>query len=425
MKEFSGFYKKSVEERQKILADKFNLTDEEQKLLKKSGALDLKIADRMIENVVGTFPLPLGLATNFVIDGKEYIIPMALEEPSVIAAASNAAKMSSGFETSADEPIMIGQLQLIGLKDAEKAKKNILAKKKEILEAAEKVDPILVKYGGGPRDLIINVLDTKRGKMIEVQLLVNVGDAMGANAINTMLERITSTIEEASGGKHVARIISNLAIYRRAQAKTIWTKETLEESTKGTMRGEEVIERILDLYELAKVTPFRCATHNKGIMNGIDAVVIATGNDFRAIEAGAHAFACYEQNYSPLTKYYKDKNGNLVGEIDIPLALGLVGGAVKVHPVAQLGVKILGVTKANDLARIIAAVGLAQNFAALRAISTTGIQAGHMKLHSKNIAVQAGATEEEIEEVVAKMIEAKDISQAKAEEILKEIRGEK
>ena len=258
--------------------------------------------------------------------------------------------------------------------------------------------------------------------MIEVQLLVNVGDAMGANAINTMLERITGTIEEVSGGEHIARIISNLAIYRRTQAKTIWTKEKLEASTKGEMNGEELIERILDLYELAVATPFRAATHNKGIMNGIDAVVIATGNDFRAIEAGAHAFAGYEGEYSPLTKYYKDKDGNLVGEIDIPLALGLVGGAVKVHPLAQLGVKILGIKKANGLASIIASVGLAQNLAALRAIASTGIQTGHMKLHAKNIASQAGATEDEIRVVAQKMIESKDVSQISAENILKELR---
>jgi len=419
---FSGFYKKEIKERQEILSKEFNLNEEDKKLLSNEGSLPFEVADRMIENVIGTFPLPLGIATNFNIDGKDYIIPFAIEEPSVVAAASNAAKLSSGFETSCDEPIMIGQLQLIDLKDVVQAKKDILTKRKEILEEAEKVDPILVKFGGGPRDLNVNILDTSRGKMLEIQLLVNVGDAMGANAINTMLEKITGKVEEISGGKHIARIISNLAIYRRAQSKTTWTKEVLEESTKGTMKGEEVIERILDLYEFAKATPFRAATHNKGIMNGIDAVVIATGNDFRAVEAGAHAFAGYEGEYTPLTKYSKDAKGNLVGEIDLPLALGLVGGAVKVHPVAQLGVKILGVKKADELARIIASVGLAQNFAALRAIATTGIQAGHMKLHAKNLAAQAGAQKEEIAVVAAKMIEAKDVSQAKAEEILKGLR---
>jgi hydroxymethylglutaryl-CoA reductase len=419
---FEGYYKKSVEERQEIIVKKFFLNDVEKKLLQKESSLDIETANRMIENVIGTFPLPLGLATNFVIDGKSFVIPFAIEEPSVVAAASNAAKLSSGFTTNCDEQIMIGQLQLINLKNPDEAKKNILKSKEKILLEAENVDPILVKFGGGPKDLIINILDTPRGKMIELQLLVNVGDAMGANAINTMLEKITCVVEEISGGKSVARIISNLAIYRRAQAKTIWTKKALEESTKGTMKGEEVIERILDLYELAKATPFRCATHNKGIMNGIDAVVIATGNDFRAIEAGAHAYACYEGKYSPLTKYYKNEEGNLVGEIDLPLALGLVGGAIKVHPIAQLNAKILGLKKVQDLASIIASVGLAQNFAALRAIATTGIQSGHMKLHAKNIAVQAGAKEKEIDLIAKKMIEQKEVNQATAEKILKEIR---
>ncbi|MDD4250855.1 MAG: hydroxymethylglutaryl-CoA reductase, degradative [Candidatus ainarchaeum sp.] len=421
-KSFEGYYKKSIKERQEILSKELLLTNEEQKLLEKESSLSFDIADRMIENVIGTFPLPLGLATNFVIDEKEYVIPFAIEEPSVIAAASNAAKLSNGFITENDEQIMIGQLQLINLENACESKKKILENKEKILKEVEKVDPILVKFGGGPRDLKVNILDTPRGKMIEVQLLVNVGDAMGANAINTMLEKITSVIEEISGGKHVARIISNLAIYRRTQSKTIWTKEKLEESVKGTMKGEEIIERILDLYEFAVATPFRCATHNKGIMNGIDSVVIATGNDFRAIEAGAHAYASYKGKYSPLTKYYKNSNGDLVGEIDIPLALGLVGGAIKVHPIAKLNAKILGLKKVQDLASVIASVGLAQNFAAMRAIATTGIQSGHMKLHAKNIAVQAGAIKEEIELVAQKMIELKEVNQLTAEKIIEEIR---
>ncbi len=421
-KAFSGFYKKTVAERTEILAKEFSLSENEKLLLTKESSLPLETADRMIENVVGTFSLPYAVATNFIIDNKEYVVPMVLEEPSVVAAASNAAKLSNGFDTACDEPIMIGQLQIVNLKDAEKSKQKILEHKKEILTMAEKIDPILVKFGGGPRDIIVNVLETERGKMIELQLLVDVRDAMGANAINTMLEKITPFVEEISEGTHVARIISNLAIYRRAQSKTIWTKKALEESVKGTMKGEEVIERILDLYELAKSTPFRCATHNKGIMNGVDAVVIATGNDFRAIEAGAHIFSSYEGKVKPLTKYYKDSEGNLVGEIDLPLALGLVGGAIKVHPITQISLKILGIKSANELARIIASVGLAQNFAAMRAIATTGIQAGHMKLHAKNIAVQAGAQGEEIQIVAKKMIELKEINQSKAEELIKEIR---
>lgn len=422
-KNFEGFYKKPIKERQEILASEFNLTSEEIELIKKESSLPITTADRMVENVVSTFSLPYGFATNFIIDGKEYIIPFVLEEPSVVAAASNSAKLSSGFITSTDEPIMIGQIQVTKIKDAELAKKNIENNKNELLKFAETIDPILVKFGGGPKDLQVKILETKRGKMLEIHLLVNVQDAMGANAINTMVEKLTPKIEELTKGKVLLKIISNLAVYRRTQAKAIWTKESLEKSTKGLMKGEEVIENILDAYEFAVATPFRAATHNKGIMNGIDSVVIATGNDFRAIEAGAHAFAAYEQKYSPLTKYYKNKEGDLVGEIDIPLAIGLVGGAVKIHPLAKLSLKILDVKKASDLARIIAAVGLAENFASMRAIVTTGIQAGHMKLHAKNIAVSAGASENEIDKVAEEMIFTKEINQINAEKILKKIRG--
>ncbi len=422
-KKFEGFYKKSIEERRKIIAEEFFLVDAEVELLEKESSLAIEVADRMIENVIGTFSLPYGFATNFVIDKKEYIIPFVLEEPSVVAAASNSAKLSNGFETSVDEPIMIGQIQVVKMKDAEKAKKEIEAHKKELLEFTKTIDPILIKFGGGPTDIKVNILETSRGKMLEIHLLVNVQDAMGANAVNTMVEKLVPRVEELTQGKVVLKIISNLAIYRKARAKTIWTKEVLEKSTKGLMKGEEVVERILDAYEFACATPFRAATHNKGVMNGIDSVVIATGNDFRAIEAGAHSYASYSGKYLPLTKYYKNKNGDLVGEIELPLALGLVGGAVKVHPLAQLNLKILGIKKASDLARIIASVGLAENFASMRAIATTGIQEGHMKLHAKNIAVQAGAKNEEIDIIAQKMIETKEVNQAKAEEILKEIKG--
>ena len=419
---FSGFYKKSLEERREIILKEFDLTNEEKELLEKEGPLPFDIANKMIENVVSQFPLPYGLATNFVIDEKDYVIPFAIEEPSVVAAASNAAKLSSGFETSADEPVMIGQIQLINVQDGEKAKQQIEEQKEELLRLIEKVDPTLLKFGGGPRDIKVNVLKDVQGEMVDIHLLVDVRDAMGANAINTMTEKIAPKIEEITGGKTLLRIISNLAIYRRAQAKTTWTKEKLEASTKGKYKGEEIVEAILNAYRYAKATQFRATTHNKGIMNGIDAVVIATGNDFRAIESGAHSFASYEQEYGPLTKYHKNENGDLVGEIDIPLALGLVGGATKVHPMAQLSIKILGVKTSMELARIIASVGLAQNFAALRALSTEGIQKGHMRLHAANIATQAGATKEEIEIVAQKMIELGEVSQTKAEEILKEIR---
>jgi hydroxymethylglutaryl-CoA reductase len=419
---FREFYKKSFAERQQIIAEEFSFSPEEKALLQKEGPLPLEVANRMIENVVGTFPLPYGIATNFVIDGKEIIIPFAIEEPSVVAAASNAARLSSGFETSADEPIMIGQIQIVNCKNPAAAVKRILAKKKELLEIAKTADVMLIKSGGGPRKLLGVVLPTKRGKMVALQLLVDVRDAMGANAVNTMLEKMAPRIEEISGGQVRLKIISNLALHRKARAKTVWTKKMLEESTKGLMKGGEVIEGILDAYEFAVASQLRATTHNKGIMNGIDAVVIATGNDFRAIESGAHSFAAYKKEYGPLTKFYKNKNGDLVGEIELPIATGLIGGATKTHPMAQLSLKILGVKTAQELARIIAAVGLAQNFAALRALATEGIQRGHMKLHSKNVAIMAGAKGKEIEVVSEKMVETKEVNAAKAGQILKELR---
>ncbi len=419
---FKGFYKKSVKERQDIVAKEFNLTPEEKNTLTKEGPLPFSVADRMIENVIGTMPLAYGLATNFVIDGKNYIIPFALEEPSVVAAASNAAKLSSGFTTSADEPIMIGLIQILNCENATDSLIKILSKKKELFAEIEKIDPILVKFGGGPRDLKGEVLKTSRGDMISLQLLVDVRDAVGANAINTMTEKISPIIETLSGGQVRLRIISNLAIHRKARAKAVWTKEILEKSVEGNFKGEEIIERILDAYEFAVATPFRSATHNKGIMNGVDAVAIATGNDFRGVEAGAHSFAAYEHEYRSLTKYYKNEKGDLVGEIEMPMVLATIGGTMKSNPMAQLSLKILGIKTSSELARIGVSVGLAQNFAALRALATTGIQAGHMKLHAKSLAAQAGAKDSEIDLVAQKMILAKTINQQSAEEIIKQLR---
>ena len=422
---FKGFYKKTIKERQEIIAKEFNLTDAEVAILTKEGPLPFSVADRMIENVIGTMPLAYGVATNFVIDGKEYIVPFALEEPSVVAAASNAAKLSSGFSASAEEPIMIGLIQIVKCKNSTDSLIKVLAKKKEILDEMTKIDPVLVKFGGGPRDLKGEVLKTPRGEMISLQVLVDVRDAMGANAINTMTEKISPLIEQISGGEVRVRIISNLAIHRKAKARTVWTKESLEASVNGEMKGEEVIERVLDAYEFAVATKFRTATHNKGIMNGIDALTIATGNDFRGVEAGAHSYAAYEKEYSSLTKYYKDAKGDLVGEIEMPIVLATIGGTMKSNPMAQLSLKILGVKTSMELAKVAASVGLAQNFAALRALATGGIQAGHMKLHAKSLAAQAGAKENEIDLVAQKMIESKEINQLKAEQIITELRKKK
>lgn len=407
------FYKKTVQERRKIIKEIAGLDENQSKLLEKNGALPIETADHMIENVIGTFELPLGVATNFVINKKTFIIPMALEEPSVVAAASNAAKLSEGFTATATEPLMIGQIQLLEINDFEKAKQKILDHKGELLNLANSQDSTLVKFGGGARDLEIRFIGDEQ-KMMVVHLIVDVRDAMGANAINTMCEKIAPRIEELSGGKVYLRIISNLATHRLASARTVWKKENI---------GEDTIEGILAAYEFAKADIYRCATNNKGIMNGIDAVVMATGNDWRAVEAGAHGYAAFEGDYRPLAKYCRDKKGDLVGEITLPLAVGLVGGATKTHPMAQISLKILGVKTAQELAQIIACVGLANNFAALRALSTVGIQSGHMKLHAKNIAVIAGAKTTQIEKIAQKMIEEKNINVARAKELLETIKS--
>ncbi|MEK6923717.1 MAG: hydroxymethylglutaryl-CoA reductase, degradative [Candidatus Micrarchaeota archaeon] len=426
---FDGFYKKSPAERLELVAREKALADGERQSIAKEGGLPLELANRMIENVVGTHCLPLGIATNFVIDGAEKLIPFAVEEPSVVAAASYAAKLcqpTGGFATSADAPVMIGQVQLIGIKDCEAAKKKIEADKKRLIDYANEIDPcVLVKFGGGLRDIEARVLKTTRGDMLVVHLLVDCRDAMGANAVNTLAETLAPDLEKLSGGKVRLRIISNLAVHRKARAKAVWSRKALEESLKGQFTGEQVVEAILDAYAFAAADPYRATTHNKGIMNGIDAVVIATGNDWRAIEAGAHSYAAITGEYKPLTKYRKNADGDLVGEIELPMAVGLVGGATKTHPTAQASVKILGVKSAQELARIIAAVGLAQNFAALRALATEGIQRGHLKLHAKNIAIMAGAKAAEIDIVAAQMADERKVRVDRAKEILDEMRAKK
>jgi len=419
--ELKEFYKKGLDERLQILKDSAGLSEEELALLKKPSALDFDIANRMIENVVGTFPLPYGIATNFIVNGKEVLVPMVTEEPSVVAAASNAAKLcrsTGGFKAKSSEPVMIGQILLVDVKHARKFKDLILEKKKELLELANSKDPVLAKFTGGAKDIEVRLLRPKR---LVVHLLVNCGDAMGANAVNTMLEGIAPELEKLTCSVARARIISNLAIYRTVKAECVWSKKDLEESTKGQFKGEDVAKAVFDMYLFAFKDPFRAATHNKGIMNGIDSVIIATGNDWRAIEAGAHSFASYgKQHYTSLTTYSVLSNGDLKGVIELPMAVGLVGGATKTHPIAKISLKILGVKTASELAEIVASVGLAQNFAAIRAIATEGIQRGHMKLHAKNVAVNAGATGELIEKIACKMADEKSINAQRALELLKE-----
>jgi len=411
----SGFYKLPVEERIKKVKEFANLEDEESKLF--LSCLDINTADRMIENVLGTFEFPIGIAVNFQINNKEYLIPMAIEESSVVAAASNAAKIArikGGFTTECTDPLMIGQIQILHIEDIAGAAQKIVQKKKEILDLANEQDKVLLKFGGGAKDIEVRILDSPIGKMIVVHLVVDVRDAMGANAVNTMCEALTPMMEELTGGKVRLRILSNLADKRIVKAKAIFDKDK--------MGGEHVVDAFLESYNLAAVDPYRAATHNKGIMNGIDALVIATGNDFRAIEAGAHAYAARTGQYTSLSHYYKDNDGSLVGELELPMAIGIIGGAGNIHPKAKLCKKILGIKTAKELAEIIVSLGLAQNFAAVYALSTVGIQKGHMSLHAKNIAVMAGATGEEIDKVANQMVKEGKIKLDRAEEILKEIR---
>jgi hydroxymethylglutaryl-CoA reductase len=415
--QISGFYKLSPKERLEKVKEFCELTDEEIEALEKTGSLDMEQADRMIENVVGTFELPVGIAVNFVINGKDYLIPMAIEEPSVVAAASNAAKMArpkGGFQTSNTGPIMIGQIQLTNVKDPYGAKMTILANKEEILKMANEQDPVLVKFGGGAKDLEVRVIETAKGLMVVNHLLVDCRDAMGANAVNTMAEAVAPYIEKITGGRVYLRIISNLATYRLARAKAVFEKEAIG--------GEDVIDGVIEAYTFAAADPFRCATHNKGIMNGITAVVRATGNDTRAVEAGAHSYASVSGHYSPLTVWEKNADGDLVGTIEIPTAVGLIGGATKTHPTAKAAVKILGVKTAGELGEVMAAVGLAQNLGALRALATEGIQKGHMALHARNIAIMAEAPKDIIDEVVKRLVARGKIRVDIAKEIINEIK---
>jgi hydroxymethylglutaryl-CoA reductase len=417
--DISGFHKLTPEERLKRVKEISGLEEEDLNILRKTGRLDIETASKMIENVIGTMEIPFGVATNFRINGRDYLIPMVIEEPSVVAAASYSAKLArpgGGFEATTDEPVMIGQVQLVGVPDLEKARQAILERKGEIMDFCNKQDSVLLKFGGGARDVEVREIDTKEGKMLVVHIMVDVRDAMGANAINTMAERTTPLLEELSGGKARLRIISNLATKRLARARAVWKKDVI---------GEEVVQGILEAYAFACADQYRCTTHNKGIMNGIDAVTIATGNDFRAVESGAHSYASFERPYTSLTKYERDGDGNLVGSIELPIAVGSVGGATRTNPVARVAMKILGVKTAQELAQVMSSVGLAQNFAALRALASEGIQLGHMRLHAKNIAVTAGASGEIIYKVSERMIEEGDVSVANAEKILKEISKQK
>ena len=411
--DISGFYKLSLEERQHHLVKLLKLNQEEFELLRTLGYFSSSQIDRLIENVVGSYQLPVGLAFNFKINSKDYIIPMVIEEPSVVAAASKIAKIArehGGFVSDEVKSIMISQIQLTKVKDIDKAKENIAKNKEKILSIANEQDPLLNQLGGGAKDLEVRELETKKGKMLILHLLVDVCDAMGANVVNTMAEAVSPYIEDICNAKIYLRIVSNLTTHRIAKSRAVFDKNLLG--------GEEVVEGILNAYEFAVADPYRATTHNKGIMNGVVALTLATGNDTRAIEAGAHAYASLGGSYKPLTKFDLDSDGNLVGEIEIPLALGIIGGITKSHPMARLALKILKVGSAGELAQVAAALGLAQNVGALRALASEGIQKGHMALHSRNIAKLAGASDEIIEEVANRMIKDKKIRVDYAKEII-------
>ncbi|MEM0217992.1 MAG: hydroxymethylglutaryl-CoA reductase, degradative [Desulfurococcaceae archaeon] len=415
-----GFYKLPLEERVRIVADFSGLSKEEIELLLNFGNLPREIAERMIENVIGAMSYPFAVAVNFLINGKDYMVPMVIEEASVVAAASNAARMlryGKGIIAEAGPQEMIGQVHLVNVSAPHSKILRIMEHKQEILEHAAQQDPVLVKLGGGPRDLEVRVVETSKGPAIVVHLIVDVKDAMGANAVNTMVEAIAPLLEKITGGQARLRIISNYATRRIVKA---WARTPSE-----NVGGLEIAKRIEEASILAEADPYRAVTHNKGIMNGIIAVALATAQDHRAIEAGAHAYACRTGVYKPLSRWEVDEEGFLNGYLELPLQVGVVGGATRVHPVANIALKILGVKTAKELAEVMAAVGLAQNLAAIRALVTEGIQRGHMRLHAKNLAIMAGATGDLIDRVAERMIRDGKIRYDYAKELVERAaRGE-
>jgi hydroxymethylglutaryl-CoA reductase len=424
--ELSGFHRQSLDARREALRRFAGLSDEELATYEFPPGVEPGVLERMIENVVGSFPLPLGIATHFRVNGRDYLVPMAIDETSVVAAASHAAKIAraaGGFRAQTTPPVMIGQVQIVDATDPAAARLRILAERDRLLEAANAKDPMLVRFGGGARELEVRILESPRGAMLVVHLLVDARDAGGMNAVNTMCEALAPELARLAGGRAVLRIISNLAVHRLARASATFPADALARDGVG---GRDAVEAILDAYTLALVDPFRCATHNKGIMNGIDAVAIATGNDFRAVESGAHTFAAFRAPNGgvvrPLTTYEKDREGNLVGTIELPLAVGLIGGATAVHPTAKTNVKLLGIQHAHELAELLASVGLAQNFAALRALAIEGIQHGHMGLHARNIAAMAGARPDETDRIAERLVAERAIRIDRAREILEETR---
>ncbi len=417
------FYQLTVAERLARLKADGSLSDDDIKALSGKPGLTPEQADHMIENVVGTFALPLGIAQHFLVNGREVLVPMAVEEPSVVAAASFMARLArsgGGFTASAAAPEMIGQIQILGIDDIDRAVRDLEKAKDELLEKAAQADPLLVKLGGGPRDITLRKIEESPiGAFLVLHLVMDVRDAMGANAVNTALERLTPLVERISGGQVLLRILTNLADRRLARSQCAIPVDTL---AFGEYSGEMVRDRIIEAWAFAAADPYRAATHNKGIMNGVDAVVLATGNDWRAVEAGAHAYAARTGRYTSLSTWSAGKNSELVGELEIPMAVGIIGGATRVHPAASAAVKLMGVQNAAELAEIIVSVGLAQNLGALRALATEGIQRGHMSLHARQVAVAAGAPQEWINPIVEQMVKEGNIHVNRALEIMDEWR---
>ena len=420
----AGFYNLPLGQRLEKLAEASGFITEELIPLQTSG-LTLDQADHMVENAIGTFALPLGIGLNFIVNGREVLIPMTIEEPSVIAGASFMAKLvraGGGFTTTTTEPEMIGQIQVLDIQDLFSASMKLMEQKEQLLAEANTIDPLLTKLGGGARDLEIRIIeDSPIGPFLVIHLIYDVRDAMGANAVNTACEKLAPRLEQITGGRAHLRILSNLADRRlsKAQCSVPLNELAFTDADGRVFTGDQVRDGIIEAWAFAAVDPYRAATHNKGIMNGVDAVVIATGNDWRAIEAGAHAYAARDGRYTSLSTWGKDKDGNLAGEVEMPMAVGIIGGATKVNPTAKAALKLMGVKTASELAGIIVSVGLAQNLAALRALATEGIQRGHMSLHARQVAITAGATGVLIEKVAAQMIAEKTVRIDRAEQLLK------
>ncbi|MEE9508065.1 MAG: hydroxymethylglutaryl-CoA reductase, degradative [Anaerolineales bacterium] len=421
--QISKFYNEPIKTRLEIIQKQTGIDSDALAVLSGESGLTPKLADLMIENVVGIFGLPLGIALNFLINGKEILVPMAIEEPSVVAGASYMAKLArqgGGFQAEADDSLMIAQIQILDVPDLTKAASQLVEKKEQILEVAKKVDPVLVNLGGGPRDLEIRTFSkSPAGAMLVVHLIIDTKDAMGANAVNSAAERLTPLLEKITAGRVHLRILSNLADKRLARASCRIPVEVL---SFGEFTGEQVRDGIVQAWAFAAVDPYRAATHNKGIMNGVDAVVIATGNDWRAVEAGAHAYAARDGRYTSLTEWAVGQNGDLEGRLEMPLAVGTIGGATRTHPTAKIALQLMGIKGAGELAEVIVSVGLAQNLAALRALATEGIQRGHMTLHARQVAIAAGAEANEIEIIADRIAKDGNVSVEYAKEIIRDLK---